>query len=415
MELSTNHLTQTIKAVSSDFIGSISSTMLSFILGLYILNHYSSGIIFSVSQILGPFIGFLLWPLIGTIIDRFNHKKIILLSQLISIFGIIIFAQQIGKQNNLVSLFSLIILIQTSLYFINISYASSVSSMVEKRYIGRLNSLENIAKSLSNILGPILGGVLFSKVSITYFLWIECFSEIISLLITMSINFNIFSNKSINSSRPDTSIFSGFRYLKSNRTIRLLIFENTLSNVFTPVISIGIPIVAIQLLNINSSSFGSIEGISGLGLILGGILSFLSKKKISIRHIQFPLLFQSLTFLIPTTLFFSNSHWINFLILSMTYSLFAASINYFNIQFNTYQQTHVKTHLQGRVFTISLVLSQLFSPIGKIIFGILFTHPTMSKTVAIYISTFSLQLLVVSIFTIFLLKFHTTLAPKEYK
>lgn len=69
------------KAVTSDFIGSFSSSLFNFAIGLYILKMTGSAMTFGTTLLIGPLIGIVFSPLIGYVSDHYENKHVMIPSQ----------------------------------------------------------------------------------------------------------------------------------------------------------------------------------------------------------------------------------------------------------------------------------------------------------------------------------------------
>ena len=82
---------QKLYIIISHLFGKLGSGIFSFGIGLMILRETGSASNFGFSQIIGPVVSLLLLPLTGSVIDRLNHKKIVITAQICSIGGILLF------------------------------------------------------------------------------------------------------------------------------------------------------------------------------------------------------------------------------------------------------------------------------------------------------------------------------------
>lgn len=69
----------------------LGSEILTFAIGLLILNETESAFNFGLSQLIGPLISFILLPVKGAIIDKYNKKIVLTLSQILSLVALVIF------------------------------------------------------------------------------------------------------------------------------------------------------------------------------------------------------------------------------------------------------------------------------------------------------------------------------------
>lgn len=82
---------QILKSFISDFISSLSSKSFSLGLGLMLLDQIHSAMSFGINMIISPLVSLVFLIPIGNLVDRFQHKKILLANILIRVLALIIF------------------------------------------------------------------------------------------------------------------------------------------------------------------------------------------------------------------------------------------------------------------------------------------------------------------------------------
>ena len=80
------------KDFTSNLIGSLSGGMFSFGMGLMLLNQTHLAISFGLSTIVGPLVSLLLFVPMGSIVDRYPHRSILIVSNLVRLLGLGLFA-----------------------------------------------------------------------------------------------------------------------------------------------------------------------------------------------------------------------------------------------------------------------------------------------------------------------------------
>nr|WP_257841832.1 hypothetical protein [Oenococcus oeni] len=83
---------QILKDVSSNFIGSLSSNMFAYGLGLMLLDQTGLAISFGIDMVITPIVGLLFLIPVGNLTDHYPHKAILSYSISIRLFALIIFA-----------------------------------------------------------------------------------------------------------------------------------------------------------------------------------------------------------------------------------------------------------------------------------------------------------------------------------
>ncbi len=126
-------------------IGQLGSSILSFVLGLYILKKLNCSIFFySLSQIIGPLVAIFLLPILGSAIDKYNKNRIIRFSQFLSAISLFLFIITSRKiEIEYIHIIGLLIILKLSDQILSTSLNSSTINIVDEEDI---NLLELIYK-----------------------------------------------------------------------------------------------------------------------------------------------------------------------------------------------------------------------------------------------------------------------------
>lgn len=132
---------QKILIIFSHLVGRLGSSIFSFGIGLMILRETGSASNFGFTQVIGPVVALLLLPFTGSIIDKVNHKKIVVVAQLSSIFGIVLFLLANNAQilPKLILIYILHTILVVTDLFLDTTYSSSMISMVAKEEVQKNN------------------------------------------------------------------------------------------------------------------------------------------------------------------------------------------------------------------------------------------------------------------------------------
>lgn len=151
-------------------------------------------------------------------------------------------------------------------------------NMVTKERLMSINSISKIIDSISLILGPMLGGIVFAVFDMKTFIIINGISFILSAISILFINFklceqNINKECSIREINFIEDIKEGYSYLLERKSLK-----NTFSilislNFFLGfAVTVPLPYIINTVLNLNSKQFGMIQGTFPIGMIVGAIL-----------------------------------------------------------------------------------------------------------------------------------------------
>ncbi|PFC32838.1 MFS transporter, partial [Bacillus thuringiensis] len=169
------------------------SSIYSFTLGLYVLQITGSALNFAISLILGTIPMIVMNPFAGVIADKVDKKKLVICMDLLSgclLITVYILSSYYGL--NLFIIYTTTFLMTVFTTFFGIGLEAVKPNMVTKEWLMSINSISKIIDSISLILGPMLGGIVFAVFDIKIFIIINGISFILSAISILFINFKLF-------------------------------------------------------------------------------------------------------------------------------------------------------------------------------------------------------------------------------
>ncbi|EUJ33740.1 permease [Listeria floridensis FSL S10-1187] len=184
---------QIFKVILSGITGNLGSGVLTFIIGLLILRETNSAFSFGISQVIGPVVALVLLPITGSIIDRFERKKIVVYAQLLSVFSLTVYVFVLYYQgfSHLIYTYLLLICLRISDQFLTTAFTASVVHIVVEDDIQKLKSFQQMISSLAAIFAPLLGAVLFDILPLTILVLLEIGIELLTVAIILNIDFRL--------------------------------------------------------------------------------------------------------------------------------------------------------------------------------------------------------------------------------
>lgn len=372
---------QMIKLIMTTITGNFGSSILSFIIGLLILKKTESALNFGISQVIGPLVALVLLPFVGSVIDKYNKKIVIVIAQLFSIVSLILYALSLNSnaETNLINTYMLLICLKVADQFLNNAFSSSVKRVVCEEYIQKVKSFQQIASSGVYIISPILAVFLLTKLKLIHFVLLEAVIEFITILIVLFINFNLIKTEESdnNEEKKVLKMFvEGIRYIRDKRALVFIIFFAMFINFLFASVSVGLPYVLINEIKISDYLYGIINAAFPVAVIVSSII--LSMMDDIERPLEFSfkwlrwtagvLLFLGIALLFKLSIF---SYFIVFMI-------FAFGVNFVGNFVNTpvfvWLTKAVPHEYQGRVFSIIETGCQLLMPLGILFYSILFDN-----------------------------------------
>lgn len=362
-----------IKTSIISLVFNLSITSLNFFFGLYFLQITRSAFIFGTLTIIGPLVSLLLTPIMTRIVDTVSHKKILLISQIISFVFLLVYLIIVSEHldvETLAYVYVLMIIIRVSEELFIVTLKASTTQLVEKHNYQRLNASVQSATSVANIIAPVLGGLAFSLLTLPFFISLIIFLVAVSILSTSTLKLDVVHRVM---DTDKNSFLTIIKFIKSRPEILSLVIIAMFINLFASSITIGLPVLVIKQLSLSKLVYSFLESLASAAMVLGGIILTVHTIKDNLKS-----MYQSmLCFTIIIVLFgFPELITRNYLIiigfLGILVVVFGLIVVLANTAMTTYLQVEVPENKQGGMYSIVNAVSQLFVPLGGLCYGLLF-------------------------------------------
>ena len=357
-------------------IGQLGSSILSFVLGLYILKKLNYSIFFySLSQIIGPLVAIFLLPILGSAIDKYNKNKIIRFSQFLSAISLFLFIITSRKiEIEYIHIIGLLIILKLSDQILSTSLNSSTINIVDEDDIQSFRAHLQIIQAVSMVLSPIIAVFIIDKFALIGILLIEMFMELLVLVIYWKVDFNKNAKKEVNESQSLLILFKeGIDFIFKYKKIVFGLAFVLVVNFILGIVNIGLPFVEIKILNLSSKNYALNDSILAIGLLLGSLISskIKSQKTLNIARNSISLI-SLVTFVLGLLLTLELTKNIWSIILAGYFLIIGISITICNILLSSWSILNIPQEFQGRVFSILNTLTQVSLPLSMLLFGYLF-------------------------------------------
>ncbi|AYF06748.1 TPA: MFS transporter [Bacillus mobilis] len=362
------------------------SSMYSFALGLYVLQITGSALNFAITLILGTIPMIVMNPFAGVIADKVNKKKLVVCMDLLSgclLITVYILSSYYGL--NLFIIYTTTFLMTVFTTFFGIGLEAAKPNIVSKERLMSINSISKIIDSVSLILGPMLGGIVFSVFDIKTFIIINGISFILSGIALLFIHFKLFEcNINEESSKRRVNfikdIIEGFSYLLEKESLKNTFHILISFNFFLGfAVTVPLPYIINTVLNLTSKEFGIIQGTFPVGMIIGAIVV----KKITDRF-SYSYLLKKLSSMLSVIMIFSGipvlfkNFEVNDFVFVITYCVvmifLGIIIALIDIPLIYFMQKEIPDEYRGRVLSIGLSLGKMMQPIALAISGLLLNY-----------------------------------------
>ncbi|MHA8111467.1 MFS transporter [Lactobacillaceae bacterium Melli_B4] len=371
---------QIAKSVVSNFIGGLSSGMLTYGIGLMLLNQTNLAISFGLSMIISPIMGLILMVPIGNVVDTYDHKKILLFSICSRIMLLIILRLMIDHFAGIHKLILIIPFLALTTGFANLSsttYFASIHELVNEQRVNSYNSLTASASAIANILAPALGVSVYYWFGFDMFIMLEIVGATVSLLIILLMKFYPVaqSGDSNIAANVKTKFIDGLRYVKNSQFIMSTILMAVFINFLFSSVNIGLPYLIKNALTDQMKLIDVVEPFFAIGMLAGSLfMNFWPFQNwFRVKIITCFLVISGCSILIGGTFAHDAGFIINWIIISALL-LIGFFISMLNVSTDVKLQESVPNQMLGRIMSLLTTACSIVIPLGKFFYSFLFDH-----------------------------------------
>lgn len=363
--------------VIGQIISLFGNSILRFALPLYLLDMTGSSTIYGAVLACSTIPMILLSPVGGILADRVNKRNIMVALDFITTIIILGFSICLGKVDGVILILSIMVL----LYAIQGAYQptvqSSIPSLVNDGQLLSANAVINQVNSLSGILGPVIGGLLYGVWGLPPILLTAGILFFSSAVLEVFIHIPHIPAKSANGiiSIVKNDFRESIQFVRSEKPViwKVMCIVAIFNLFLTSMLLVGMPVLITQILKMSSQLYGYAQGALMAGGIVGGIVVGVLGKRIKI-HNSYLLLFGTALTIFPIGIVFliHASAIVSYFTISLCAFLFMMISTVFSIQMLAFIQGETPPHLIGKVISCVLMLSLCAQPIGNAMYGVLF-------------------------------------------
>lgn len=325
----------------------------------------------------------LLFPIGGILADRVNKRNIMVILDFGTSVLVLLFLLMINS-DNMVLLISVAMLV---LYAIQGSYQpavqASIPALVEPESMIAANSIVDMISSLANMLGPVLGGLLYAFVGLSPILYVSaiCFfvSAVLELFIHIPFQKRERGENIIMSSICDMKESLYFLTIQKPILLKIAISYGMISLFLCSLFNIALPVLFTQDLgfseNVANRLYGYSQSAIAIGSVLGGVFTGILSHKLKAHRIPYTMIGCGLCILVGGIALKTVASPMGvFFILTISCSILMILSTLFQIQMMSYVQILTSDDLIGKVMSCVICICMFSNPIGQFFYGIIFEH-----------------------------------------
>ncbi|HHX68812.1 MAG: MFS transporter [Miniphocaeibacter sp.] len=362
--------------VGSQLFSVFGTTISQFAISLYVLDKTGSMGIFSLVLSLSMISRIIFLPFGGIVADRLPKKKLMLTMDFIYLIMVLAMAIGVIKGNTILIMGIISIVIGVVSSFETPVVQSAIPLVCTKEQIPKANGIINSVAMLSNILAPVLAGIIYNFNKAYNIFIVSGVFFLIAIICEIFLTIKQEESKKNTGSPVDIVVEDTKEtvlYLKDNLLIvKICLVTFLLNMVISSFITVVLPYTVRVNWLIGDELYGVMNTLFAIGGLGGSIIVSTLLSKINGSNIIKMLLINSFVFLllvIPYSGIYSNltSFWLMTILITFLEGIFTMV----SVQLISFVQLITDKDIMGRIMSFILMISMLAMPLGQIVYGML--------------------------------------------
>lgn len=367
--------------VVGQIISLFGNATIRFALPLYLLNLTGSSALYGTVTACAFIPAILLSPVGGIVADRVNKRNIMVILDFFTA-AVILFFSLMMKGNHLIPLLTVTMMI---LYGIAGAYQPSVQAsipaLVRQEHFMAANSIINTISSFASLIGPVLGGILYSAYGLEPVLWVSmaCFvlSAVMEIFIRIPFEKQASGGSIFLTVRADFG--ESIRFIRKEKPVigKGVLVVCGINLFLSAMILVALPYLVTEVLDLEASRanrlYGFAEGALAAGGLAGGIGAGIFADRLKIQKAgNLIIACAACVFPMGAALLLSSSGMVNYVVLAICCFVIMVFSTMFSVQMMSFVQSETPQNLIGKVIAVILTVSMCAQPLGNALYGVLF-------------------------------------------
>ena len=346
-------------------------------LSMYVLEVTGSAAIFAGILSAATIPTILLSPLGGILADRADRRNIMVALDALTGVTVLGAALVLSGSNAIAVISTLLILLSVLGAFETPTVQACIPTMLQGDNITKGNAVVNQVASLSYLIAPMLGGVLYAMFGLKPVMYasVVCFFITALFECFIKLSYQRIQNQGGVLQIVKQDFLSSMQYISKEQTsISKMLLLTAISRFFVMGITIvGLPFLVRTVLGFNPKYYGAAESALAVATILGSIAAGILAEKLKIHKLS--VLLASLgIFIVPAGIVFllPVSAIMKYVVMIVSFCGMQAVISIFSIFAVSLIQQRTPNHFIGKVMAYTSTVTLCVQPIGQIVYGFLF-------------------------------------------
>lgn len=350
-------------------VSGIGSGLTTFAMGVWVYQQTGSAARFTTIALLSALPGLLLMPIAGVLVDRWDKRWTMLLSELGS--GLAVLAMLLltaSGRLTITHIYVCVLILSVTGTFGFLAYYPAITLTVPKRLLGRVSGMTHASQATAQIAAPLLGGLMIAFMGLRTIFLVDVLTFVFAIATLLLIQVPKVQRTEEGNTQPSIirEAIYGWTYIKERPSLLLLLFYFTSTNFFlTLALILFSPMI---LSSATPQTLGTLNSISGVGLLVGGlVMSVWGGPKDRILGVL------GFGFIVAISLILIGIRPQILLIAPAIFALYCA-IPLVNSCSQALWQCKTAPEVQGRVFSLRRMLATSLAPVSYVIAGWISDH-----------------------------------------
>ena len=351
-----------------------------FALPLYLLNHTGSSALYGAVTACAFLPAILLSPVGGMVADRVNKRNIMVALDFFTAAVILGFTLLMGGGHLILLLTVTLMLLYGIAGAYQPSVQASIPALVGQERFMEANSVINAVSSLASLVGPVLGGMLYSAYGLEPVLWVcmVCFvlSAVMEIFIRIPFQRQAWEGGVLRTVRADFA--QSARFIWKDRPVigKALLAVCGINLFLSAMIVVALPYLVTEVLELETAQanrlYGFAQGALAAGGLAGGIGAGLFARRLAIRRAGNLITACAVSVFPMGAALLSSSAMATYVVLTLCCFAVMVFSTMFSVQMMSFIQTETPQNLIGKVIAVILTVSMCAQPLGNAMYGVLF-------------------------------------------
>lgn len=367
--------------VIGQIISLFGNAAIRFALPLYLLNQTGSSVLYGTVTACAFIPAILLSPVGGIVADRVNKRNVMVALDFFTAAIILAFSLLMDGVNLVVLLTVTLMLLYGIAGAYQPSVQASIPALVSQEYFMAANSIINTISSFSSLLGPVLGGILYSAYGLKPVLWVCMVCFLMSAIMEIFIKIPFVKQATDGNiwKIVKTDFSESVRFIQKEKPAigKVLLAVCGINLFLSSMITVGMPYIITEVLDLETLQanqlYGFSEGALAAGGLTGGICAGVFAEKLKLQKSgNLIIACAASAFPMAAALLFVSSGLADYIILTVCCFVILVFSTIFTVQMMSFVQAETPRNLIGKVIAVILTVSMCAQPLGNALYGVLF-------------------------------------------